>query len=102
MANVAACIDLKKALRKKGFVEEEGSKHTKYYLMIDGKDIGINTLVSRSWDDVSSAMQAEITRQLRMPNTKFLVDYIQCKNSLANYEKELIKLGLVDPPKLPL
>ena len=86
---------MSRQLRKKSFVPGEGSDHEVLYLVINGKEVGLNVKISSHSADVGNDLQSKIARDLRMPGASFLGQYVACHKNLADYVPFLIAKGVL-------
>ncbi|MDI9642239.1 MAG: type II toxin-antitoxin system HicA family toxin [Archaeoglobales archaeon] len=84
MSRTVKIRELESALTKKGFKREEGGKHTKYFLVVDGKKTKIFTVLSRSQDQISKDLTKRIMKQLKFENNNLFEEFIECP---MDYEK---------------
>jgi len=70
--------ELQKALRKKGFIEKEGGRHTKYILTENGKKKRVMTIISRGKDkeELGPALVKRIMKQLHFDDSRKFEDYL--------------------------
>ncbi|MBC7108984.1 MAG: type II toxin-antitoxin system HicA family toxin [Methanomassiliicoccales archaeon] len=86
--------EIKKALEKKGFIKEEGKKHTKFILHINGKKKRVMTIFSRGRDkqELGEELIKRIMKQLRFENDRDkFKDFVECpmsKNDYIHYLRE--------------
>ena len=73
------------ALRKKGFLKEEGTGHTFYYFVIDEKKANIHTKLSRSISEYNKKLLSSMCKQLKFNNIGELEDFIECPLSRDDY-----------------
>lgn len=86
--------EIHNSLVKKGFRCEVGGSHQKYHLVVDEKDTGIVTLLSRSFDEYSDALLGRVARQLRLSRQEF-TDLVTCKLEGTSYVSLLRERGLL-------
>ena len=80
-----------RALRKKYFTEEKGSRnHDFYFLIVDNKRTGIFTKVSRGteYKTLQEKLIKSMAEQIRLEKTQF-VDLVSCSLSGDGYLKIL-------------
>ncbi|QDA31507.1 type II toxin-antitoxin system HicA family toxin [Thermococcus indicus] len=79
--------ELQKALRKKGFIEKEGGRHTKYILTENGKKKRVMTILSRGKDkeELGPALVKRIMKQLHFNDPKKFDDFVKCPLSYEEY-----------------
>jgi len=79
--------ELQKALRKKGFIEKEGGRHTKYILTENGKKKRVMTIISRGKDkeELGPALVRRIMKQLHFDDPKKFEDFVKCPMSYEDY-----------------
>lgn len=86
--------ELKKALKAKGFVDGRDTGHQFLYLVIDGQETGISTHVGDHNEDLGDELQNRIAKkQLLMPSSRFLAEYVSCTKGLKHYRAHLIASG---------
>ena len=86
---------IKAALTSKGFVKEERSKHTFYFLVVDGKKTAIHTKLSRGSKEYSNKLLSFMRKQLGFDKMRDLKDFIKCPISEDEYVKILNKRGRI-------
>jgi predicted RNA binding protein YcfA (HicA-like mRNA interferase family) len=87
--------NLKKALKKKGF-KEDNSRHLKYTLYYEGKKTSIITVISHSHKEISAPLVKRIMAQLKFDNREQFNKYVECSMSEEQYvqmlkDKKVIK-----------
>jgi hypothetical protein len=85
-----------RALTAKGFELEEGTRHTKLRLSVDGKRTSVGTLLSRGTQsrDLGEPMVAAIAREVRLSKAE-LVRLVECSLSGAAYVELLRGRGIL-------
>ncbi len=81
--------DIKSALKRKGFVKGEGKPHEFYVLMVNGKQSGIQTKLSRGSGEYSRKLLSYMRKQLGFNSMSELKDFIECPLSKDEYVKIL-------------
>jgi uncharacterized protein (DUF39 family) len=87
---------IQKALRNKGFVETEGTKHDIFTLVIDGKYTQIGTFFSRGSDYKSygTTLLGQMKNQLKISMAE-LLELIDCKLKYPEYISILKKKKII-------
>ncbi|MGB2842589.1 MAG: type II toxin-antitoxin system HicA family toxin [Halobacteriota archaeon] len=78
------------SLTRKGFIKEEGRKHTFYFFVVDGKKTLIRTHLSHGDKDCDDYLLSEIRKQLKFDKKGELIDFIDCTK--MNFEEYLSML----------
>ncbi len=83
--------DITKALKKKGFKEEQGKNHTKYFLYVNGKKTRIMTVFSRGSNkkELTDDLLKRIRKQLKFDDEKLFKDFIKCPMGYWDYVEML-------------
>jgi hypothetical protein len=84
--------DVKKALQKKGFRQEERD-HWFYIFYHDGKKSPIHTKISHSVTDISKRICGAMAHQMRLTNPQF-EQFVDCKLDAKRYVSILIEKGI--------
>ncbi len=93
-----AAYDSKKissSLKKKGFAEVDYRADRKYYLILNGKKVGIHTFVSHGTKEYGECLIGEMKKQLRLSKKEF-IDLIDCPMTKEDYIRILIKKGHIE------
>jgi len=85
---------IKRALKKKGF-EEDKTHHNMFWFYHDSKKTSIRTRISHSIEEYGESLLGEIKRQMRFPEKKQLLDFIDCSLSKNDYVKILTDTGTI-------
>jgi hypothetical protein len=75
---------IRKALLNKGFEEKEGSKHTLYVLIVNGRKSAVFTRLSRGETEANSWLQDKMADQLHLSNKEFS-DLVNCPLGYDQY-----------------
>ncbi len=77
---------IKKALRKKGFVEVEGGKHIRFLLKLDGLLQPVATIISRgsSYKEYGGRLFNDMAKQLHLSNQE-LEQFVDCPLTMEQY-----------------
>lgn len=95
--------DVKRALKKKGFVQESKKRdHDFYFYVVCGEKTEIYTYVSRGkkYVDLSDNLIAAMSRQLKLTKAKFL-ELVDCPLTATGYRAFLEDEGhieVITPP----
>lgn len=87
--NEMTVLKLKKvisAMKAKGFVEKN-KDHKFFYLVVDGKYVGVHTKVSHGSNEINDFHINQMSKQIGIKKKQF-VDLVDCsfsKNDLINY-----------------
>ena len=86
--------DILSAFKKKGFIEEQGTKHIILKLKVGGKYTAISTFISRgsSYKDYGNSLLGKMASQLKL-DLSDLGDFIDCHISEEEYVEILKKSG---------
>jgi hypothetical protein len=68
---------------KKGFVKLNND-HKRFWLVVDGKTIGIRTFTSHNGQDINDYLQSQMAKQLKITKKEF-ADFAACKLSESDY-----------------
>lgn len=82
------------ALRKKGFHAEEGRRHTKYHLRVDGAETGVVTFLDRHAGEYGDFLLAKVAKQLGLSRGE-LFDLVSCPLVYEKYVSILREKGLL-------
>lgn len=81
---------IEQALATKGFDLEEGAKHRRFLLLIDGKKTGVATQVSRGsgkkYKTLSDELVSRMAKQVKLTKKEF-EDFVSCAMDEASYKK---------------
>jgi hypothetical protein len=96
-------LKIKRALKQKGFLQDEPTDHDYFRFYIDGKATSVRTKVSfggKTKTEVSanSPLFTKFQNQLHLTN-KELRDLFDCPMTIEQYKQLLIARGKVIPPK---
>jgi len=72
-------------LRRKGFIKEQGKKHTFYILVVEGKKTLIRTKLSHGSKEYNNYLLSKICSQLKFDKKEELIDFINCPKTLEEY-----------------
>jgi len=84
--------DVKRALQKKGFREEERD-HWFYIFYHEGKKSPIHTKISHNAIDISKMLCGAMARQMQLTNPQF-EQFVDCKLNVDRYVSILIEKGV--------
>ena len=84
------------ALQTKGFVREDGRRHTFFYLIVGGRRTGIHTMISLGEREIGDPLLSQIARQLKL-NTHLFADLVDCKMTGSDYVRHLRGTGFPLP-----
>ncbi|MCL5105934.1 MAG: hypothetical protein M1331_00855 [Candidatus Marsarchaeota archaeon] len=87
--------DIVKALTKKGFTIERGHKHVHFFLIIDGKQTGISTMLSHGGGEPRQQLLHQIKNQICFNDTCDFERYIDCDMSFDEYKVYLTRIGKI-------
>ncbi len=74
------------ALEQKGFVLDRNTKHSIYYLWVEGEKTHIHTMVSHgSSEDIREGLASKIKRQLLLNSSEELVKFVDCPLTYKGY-----------------
>lgn len=90
--------DIQKALKKKGFREKEGKRHTKYILYANGKKTRIMVVFSRGKNkkELGNDLIKRIQDELHLNDNDKFQDFIECPLTYEDYLEILREQGLIE------
>lgn len=95
---VFASKDVASALLRKGFQEDNGYRrsvdHRWFTLVVDGKETGVHTKISRGNKPIDNYLIWAMSRQMCI-TAKDFADFVRCTLSREGYVEKLIQQGLV-------
>lgn len=83
------------ALTRKGFIREEGKKHTFYILVVGGEKTLIRTKLSHGSKDCNDYLLSKICNQLKFDKKEELIDFIDCPKTLEDYVSTLTDKSII-------
>jgi predicted RNA binding protein YcfA (HicA-like mRNA interferase family) len=90
--------DLEKALVKKGFQRQEGSRHTQYYFYYQNKRTSVRVSISRGSNSVySDSLIAYVRKEMKLPDKRQFELFIECALTEEKYSEYLINNGEITP-----
>lgn len=89
--------DIISVLPSKGFKKKEKKKHTYFFHVHNGKETGINTLVSRGtkYKSYGNELLGAMKKQLKLSTLRQLKNLIECPMTEEKYNKFLKELGFL-------
>jgi len=92
--------DVRRSLKKKGFVEITNGHHVYLHHKLEGKLTGPQTRVSHGKDshDIGPAIVSQMVKQLNLSNKKEVEDLVTCPMSAEVYVEKLQKAGVIPTP----
>lgn len=89
---------MRKAYRRKGFIQSEGGQHEQWTFAPHGVVSPVKTTISRgsSYKTYGDDLLKWVRKELKLPSKKDLLDLIDCPKTQEQYEDHLIKLGVFD------
>ena len=88
--------DLKKALKKKGFVVDPEKDHHEYYVLtIDGVKQNIYTYFSHGKQEYSKSLMGQLKKQLKFQDTKDAEKFFDCPLTKEDYVELLRNSGSI-------
>lgn len=72
------------ALQRKGFVLRE-SHHSFFHFLIDGKDVGISTKISRGEREIDDSLASRMRKQMKLGSSQDFRRFVDCPISLDEY-----------------
>lgn len=86
--------EYKSALEEKGFRLERVTRHSIYYLWVEGIKTHIYTMVSHgSSEDIKGNLLSKYKRQLLLNSTQELVNFVECPLTYEGYVDLLKRKG---------
>jgi hypothetical protein len=84
------------ALETKGFVPEERTRHVQYHFLVDGKDTGVFTFVSRGSgrEEIGDPLLGAMAHELNIKKREF-EQLIDCTWSESDLAAELARQGVL-------
>ncbi len=83
------------ALTKKGFVMDASGRHIRLFLMVDGKKVGINTMLSHGGGEPRETLLHQIKNELGFNDCGDFERYVECSMSFDEYKTYLTKIGKI-------
>lgn len=80
--------EITNSLCKKGF-QETSSKHVKFVLYVDGKTVGIQTVMSYGGGEPGKDLLHQMKKELRFENQRDFEKFIECTYSYEEYVESL-------------
>jgi len=89
---------VRRSLKKKGFVEKKDKHHIYLHHQHEGKRTGPYTFVSHGGgkDDVGFDIVKKMQQQLNLPTNRDVQDLVDCPMSASDYEEILADKGIID------
>ena len=81
--------DVRQALLRKGFREDEERDHCYYFLYVDGRKSAIYAKVSHNEAEIGAGFLSAMARQLRITTAQFEL-FIDCKLTEAEHIRLLL------------
>lgn len=96
MGNSYKIRKVKSSMKKKGFEEENGGNHLKYYFQDEnGNRTSIFTVMSHSWLELKDPYIGKISKELNFEDKNQFEKYIECTFSKIDYINVLKKKGIL-------
>ncbi|MDU9376750.1 hypothetical protein McpSp1_13770 [Methanocorpusculaceae archaeon Sp1] len=93
--SVLKCDNVRKSLKKKGFLTESGKqKHVIYTFHHNGVPAAVATHMSHNNQEISDTLQSMMAEQLHLSKGEF-VEMISCKTGHAELAARYAALGLL-------
>jgi len=90
--------DLERALEKKGFQRQEGSRHTQYYFYYQNKKTSIRVSISRGSNSVyGDYLISCVRKEMKLPDNRQLELFVECTLTEEQYSEYLISSGEIKP-----
>jgi hypothetical protein len=86
--------DIDASLKRKGFRMEQGARHTKYHFVYGGKDTGVVTLLSRSYDSYGEGLVSKVAKELGLSKPE-LREFVECRLDESAYTVLLQERGKI-------
>ena len=87
-------VEIKRSLTKKGF-KEKSSKHAKFILYVNGKVVGVQTIMSHGGGEPGKDLLHQMRRDLRFEDQSQFESFIECTYSEKDYVDNLIARGII-------
>lgn len=88
---------VRKALTKKGFVEDASGDHRIFIFYHDGKKTSINTRISHGEKELRDGLLSIMARQMRLKRCDF-DKFVECTLSYEEYTAKMIDGGQLNVP----
>jgi len=92
--NVLKARDASKALKKKGFSEDNKRDHFYYFFCHDGKKSNIYTKISHNETDLGLPLCSAMARQIKL-NVSDFKEFVDCKLTAERYREILTSNNLL-------
>lgn len=90
--------DLEKALERKGFQREEGSRHIQYRFYYQNKKISVRVSISRGSNSVyGDTLISYVRKEMRLHDKRQFEQFVECTLTEEKYSEHLIKIGEILP-----
>ena len=90
--------DLEKALERKGFQREEGSRHVQYYFYYQNKKTSVRVSISRGSSSVyGDSLISYVRKEMRLPDKRQFEQFVECTLTEEKYSNLLIKNREITP-----
>lgn len=88
--------EIESGLLRKGF-KKESSHHSFFRFYINNKKTSISTFVSHGskYKDINDDLLAKMKRELRMPNKRYFIDFIECPITEEQYKSFLVSREII-------
>lgn len=85
---------IRSSLKSKGFIESEGSNHTKYIYNNKNRKEALFTIISRGLKEYDVSLLDKMANQLNLTN-KQLLDFVDCPLDANDYLQIQIDRGVI-------
>jgi hypothetical protein len=89
--------EIKSALTRKGFTEEDDKRHVMYWFRVNGRKTSIRTMISHGETEIRSPLISKMAGQLRVSKDEFL-SIVSCAITEDSYRDKMIAEGQIDSP----
>ena len=87
--------DVESALKKKGFIQQEGNHHFFRYHTPDGQPTSIITKTSHSGKDIGDNLLKAMSLQCKLQTAKEFLNLVDCPMSKEDYHEHLTESGVI-------
>lgn len=88
-------LDVRRALKKKGFGEDVSRDHMYYTFYYDGKKTSINTKISHGKNEIDDGLLGKMSRQMHLKKADFN-EFVSCTLSEEDYIEKMIEAGKLE------
>ena len=89
-------LNISRALKKKGFLENTKRDHIWYTYYRNGKKTSINTKISHGVNEIDDGLLGKMARQMRLSRHDF-DEFVACHLSQDDYDKQMLDNNQIIP-----